>query len=135
MVRVPEELIGLIAVLTLPLGILAFLTLGLQAALVVFVVGWLALVPGLGVLRGWLGEEHPAEAAGAGTEPGTGSTAETDPLETLRERYARGEIDEREFERRLEDLIGTEDGPERPGTGTGTGTGTGGEREPELDLE
>jgi hypothetical protein len=132
MVRISEELIGLVAVLTLPLGVLVFLTLGLQAALV-FVVGWLALVPGLGVLRGWLGEEHPAEAAGARTEPGTGSTAETDPLETLRERYARGEIDEQEFERRLEDLIGTEDGPERPGTGTGTGTG--GEREPELDLE
>lgn len=35
-------------------------------------------------------------------------TAERDPLDALRDRYARGEIDEAEFERRLDDLLKTE---------------------------
>jgi uncharacterized membrane protein len=125
MVRIPEELIGLIAVLTLPLGVLAFLTVGFEAAVVVFVVGWLALVPGLGVLREWIGDDGLADRAGARTDP------EEDPLETLRERYARGEIDEADFERRLEALVETEDGPDRSGTGHGTEH----ERGREADLE
>jgi len=109
MVEVPEELIGLIAVLTLPLGILAGWTVGFEAAAVVFVVGWLALVPGLGILREWLGSDDDLAArAGAVTD-------DEDPLETLRERYARGEIGDEEFERRLEELVATEEGPERPG--------------------
>lgn len=32
-----------------------------------------------------------------------------DPMETLRERYARGDVDEAEFERRLDRLVETED--------------------------
>jgi hypothetical protein len=38
-----------------------------------------------------------------------------DPLDTLRDRYARGEIDEIEFERRLERLLETEDVDVPPG--------------------
>lgn len=118
MVEVPEELIGLIAVLTLPVGILVGWAVGFEAAAVVFVVGWLALVPGLAVLRDWLGdEENPAAGAGTAMEP------RENPLETLRERYARGEIGDAEFERRLEELVATEDGPERPRS------------EPERELE
>ena len=36
------------------------------------------------------------------------TTTDEDALETLRNRYARGEIDEAEFERRLEALLETE---------------------------
>ncbi len=107
--EVPEGLIGFVAVLTLPVGILMGWTVGFDVAAVVFVVGWLALVPGPGVLREWLGEDDDLAArAGAATEP------REDPLETLRERYARGEIGDEEFERRLEELVATENGPERP---------------------
>lgn len=121
MVRIPEELIGLIAVLTLPVGVLVGLTVGFEAAAVVFVVGWMALVPGLGVLREWLGDDDDLAAmAGAVTEQ-----EEEDPLETLRERYARGEIGDEEFERRLEELVATEEGPERPRSDR--------EREPEFE--
>ena len=36
--------------------------------------------------------------------------SEDTPLATLRERYARGEIDDEEFERRVEHLLETESG-------------------------
>jgi len=42
-------------------------------------------------------------------EPDDGDDTETsDPVEELRERYARGEIDRDEFERRLDDLLETD---------------------------
>lgn len=48
----------------------------------------------------------------------------TDPVERLRSRYANGEIDETEFERKLERLIETEDLEERTS-----------DRERSLELE
>ena len=83
---------------------------GGRAALLVAVVGFLLLTPLSAVLRE-LAEEDLDEAA----NPMDGSTAATtdaetdDPVERLRERYADGEIDDVEFERRLEALVATED--------------------------
>ena len=48
----------------------------------------------------------PSDSRSAGA---TKDTAETDALAALRERYARGEIGEAEFERRLERLLESED--------------------------
>lgn len=108
------------AVGTLPVGILAGLFAGLEAAVVVFLVGWLLLVPLGGVLsqhllgeretragvvdamEGMIREEIETDERAGESEP------ERDPIETLRERYAAGEIDDVEFERRLEDLVATE---------------------------
>jgi uncharacterized membrane protein len=111
-----DRLTPLFAVVTLPLGILAFMFSSWQAAAVVFVVGWFLLVPASAILLGpsWDEEmEQVAEFQEASErldgESGGGETTQTDPVDELRDRYARGEIDEAEFERRLEGLLETED--------------------------
>jgi len=113
-----HRLTAFFAVATLPAGILAGLFLGLQAAVVVFVIGWLLLVPGTAVLF------PPTMITGPGTAEGVdemvrseirqslnGDRSESesfDPVEELRGRYARGEIDEQELERGLDALLETE---------------------------
>ncbi len=101
----------LFAVLTLPVGILAALFVGIQAAVAVFVVGWLLLVPVSAILFG-APDEEPVIASGdeeRAAEESTRTDESEDPIEALRDRYARGEIDEVELERRLEALVEMED--------------------------
>jgi hypothetical protein len=106
------------AVVTLPVGILAGLFVGLPAAVAVFVIGWLLLVPATAILF------PPGMVTGSGVPEdidemveeeirqsiGESDSAEEsfDPVEELRQRYARGEIDEMELERGLEALLETE---------------------------
>jgi uncharacterized membrane protein len=108
------------AVATLPVGLLVGLFVGLVPAAAVFVVGWLLVVPVSALLGGMLGsdgfstvmDETVQGAMEGETESGTsGGESDPDPLAMLRERYASGEIDEAEFERRLERLVATEDIP------------------------
>lgn len=91
-------------------------------------VGWLFVTPLAGILAYVLGvtgdesddigaeiaRETRAEVAdrireGDATRGGSGDDAPDDPLATLRDRYARGEIGDVEFEQRLERLLETED--------------------------
>jgi len=47
---------------------------------------------------------------------GTAESGDEDPVETLKRRYAEGEIGEEEFDRRMERLVGGDDtDPEREG--------------------
>ena len=88
----------LIAVLTLPVGLLAAMFVGVQAAAVVFIVGWLLLTPLVPILGSlWAGDGDAESSA----EP-------DDPLTELKRRYAAGEIGEAEYERRLENLLEAE---------------------------
>ena len=98
--RLLEALPAVAAVGTLPVGILTAIFVGGQAAAVVFVVGWLLLVP----LGGVINEEILADESDSEETTDAG-----DPVATLRERYAAGEIDDVEFERRLEEILATED--------------------------
>jgi uncharacterized membrane protein len=109
-----EALVGIVAVVTLPLAALAAIFVGGEAAAVVAIVGWFFLVPVLGILsdhvdlREYLGErrerDRTTDAVRSDERDG-----EDDALQRLRARYAAGEIGDAEFERRLERLLETED--------------------------
>jgi len=84
----------------------------------VLIVGYAAVLPIVKTLFGDDEEEYDdADEDGEwshwwGREKKSGSSTdsddEDDPLETLRERYARGELTDEQFERKLERLLETE---------------------------
>jgi uncharacterized membrane protein len=91
-------------ILAVAFGLLA---LGVPWFWVVFPVGFGGLLPvAMGVTR-WY-EQWQTDHRTPATESTTATTGEEEALETLRNRYARGEIDEAEFERRLDALLETE---------------------------
>ena len=112
-----NKLMGVVGTLTFGLSALfAVLNLG-SLVPATFVLGTFVLLPLIGILGDDfpLVEPEPPESEDAevpATEsPGAGEQAATagqSPVEQLRERYARGEIGEEEFERRLERLLETE---------------------------
>ena len=102
-----DRLVASTPIATLGAGLLA-LFLGFEWFWIVFVVGFAVLTPLVAVLFGSDDEEWDAtEAAGATTEDAP-ADSKADALETLRDRYARGELSEAQFERKLERLLGTE---------------------------
>ena len=87
---------GVVVALTFLVGF-GLLAIGYPWFWIAFPVGFAGVLPAaIGLVR--LYESRVA----AGEDP------EADALESLRERYARGEIDEAEFEARLELLLETE---------------------------
>jgi uncharacterized membrane protein len=136
-----KRLIGLIAILSFGLTSLSAVLfpgqlVGLGPA--IFITGFFILIPLVVVL----GEDFPlvaadGDAADASVDSGATGSAER-PVAALRDRYASGEIDEAEFERRLDRLLETEDLDERfdradPGRTDSARTGDRRERERELD--
>lgn len=80
---------------------LVLLAIGVEWWWVAFVIGG-GLIPLMYGLASWYGERE--QDAG----DGTARSEQQDALEALRSRYARGELSETEFERRLERLVETE---------------------------
>jgi len=115
-----KRLIGLVAILSFGLTSLFAVLLPVVLEPLIpatFILGFFVLIP----LVALLGEDFPLvePEAADGRSASTTATAE-DPLATLRERYATGEIGEEEFERKLDRLLETEelegradDGPDR----------------------
>jgi uncharacterized membrane protein len=111
-----KRLIGILSVLTFGLTAL-FAVLGLGSLVpTTFVLGFFLVVP----LVALLGDSLPFVAnEGDGTYVAESDELGTDPIEELRARYARGELTDEEFERRLERLLDTE-GVEVAGSGNET---------------
>ncbi|WP_123534951.1 SHOCT domain-containing protein [Halosimplex salinum] len=96
-----------VAILTLPVGLLAGLFVSFEVAAVVFIVGWFLLTPLIPIVGNeiWPALRERSQRGEAADE----SDAAADPLAELKARYARGEIDDAEFERRVERLVELED--------------------------
>jgi uncharacterized membrane protein len=105
----PEGSAGVASMLVLTVG-LAVLFLDQPWFWVVFAVGFAGIVPLIAVLSKGDESENPSETSRDVDE--TTEESRTEALETLRDRYARGELTHEEFERKLEALIETES-PER----------------------
>lgn len=110
------------ATLALAFGLLA---IGWSGFWVVFIIGFAGVLPVARKLVSWYESRPTSTEEDATVETSDEQTA----LERLRERYAQGEIDETEFERRVERLLETEsldeaetfyhDAPSTEQTGTG----------------
>jgi uncharacterized membrane protein len=96
-----EKLTAATPILTLGLGLLALFA-GVDNWWVIFVIGWAVVTPLMGIL---FDEDEADEEHGTTTEP---ARETQDALDTLRERYARGELSEEQFERKVERLLETE---------------------------
>jgi uncharacterized membrane protein len=105
-----ESLAGVIAVGTLGVGVTSAVLGygGLTAP--IFVVGWLLLLPLVGILSdSSMAQSFVGRLLGAGTrERHEQARDEEAALEELKRRYARGELDEAEFERRTALLLENE---------------------------
>jgi uncharacterized membrane protein len=94
---------GLVTALTL-LAAFGSLALGVEGWWIFFIVGFAGVMPlAVGVTR--LYESRQASESASSTGP---AGADEAALAALRRRYAEGEIDETEFERRVERLLETE---------------------------
>jgi len=134
---------------TLVTGIwLAALLLGFDWWLPFMLFGYIALIPIVSILFGEDEDEaadwqERAEETTAERQQGADAadTPSEDALQTLRDRYARGELTDEQFERKLERLIETETledaedrhRRERPGTGQDRGHAT--DRDLETETE
>lgn len=133
----------LVAIVTLPLASLAAIANAGLLAAAITVVGWFLLTPvllffGHEIADVVVAGDGDGEAEGEGEPSDAADAADAeDPVETLKERYARGEIDDAEFERALERLValdgvavdgatrdvllGPDDGSDAPGDGPNSG--------------
>lgn len=95
--------IGLI--LTVAFGLLA---LGVPWFWIAFPIGFAGVLPAvMGLVKLYERRRHRQTAPGSRRSEASASDAK-DALETLRERYARGELTDEQFERRLDRLLETE---------------------------
>ncbi|QSG14852.1 SHOCT domain-containing protein [Halapricum desulfuricans] len=135
--RARENLTEIVSVLVTGVWLAAMFT-GQGWWLPFMLVGYVVIVPLTALLFGdeddieeWWDDDDEVEAT---TDAHTDE--QLDALETLRERYARGELTDEQFERKVERLLETEtleDVEDRSRTASDRGT-TADDREPDREL-
>lgn len=108
--RARENLTGIVSVLVTATWLAAMFA-GQDWWLEFMLVGYIAIVPIVAVLFGdeedraeWWSDEESTESERTATV----ESDRRDALQTIRDRYARGELTEEQFERKLENLLETE---------------------------
>jgi len=107
--RARENVTGIVSMLVTGIW-LAALVSGQEWWLPVMLVGYIVVVPVVAILAGDE-EEEVTEWTGGDRESGRAQAepnSQEDALQTLRSRYARGELTDEQFERKLEQLLETE---------------------------
>lgn len=106
--RLRENVTGIVALLVTGTWLAALLS-GQGWWLPFMLFGYIVIVPIVAILFGdaddvaeWWDDETASETASIDAE------VESDPLRTLRDRYASGELTDEEFDRRLDRLLETE---------------------------
>jgi uncharacterized membrane protein len=106
-----DPVVGVVALLVLGAGLGSLFGLPLLTAVdfwVIFVIGFAVVVPLVSLLRG-RGDDAGADESRRDRWDDTDRVADVDSaLDRLRDRYARGELSEAQFERKLETLLETE---------------------------
>ncbi|MFB6223722.1 MAG: SHOCT domain-containing protein [Haloarcula sp.] len=103
------KLVATIAILSTGIAMLAGAAgLGSTIAPVSIILGWFILGPLVALLGSALPMIESPDTDVEGSSQTVQTNMETDPVDQLRERYARGELTDSEFERRLDRLLETE---------------------------
>lgn len=96
-----DEMLAIFVLLTLGAGFVAMVA-GIPYFWLIWVLGFAVVLPIFGIL--FLEDEADSELA----EDERDADVSTDPLTSLRDQYARGDLTDEEFERKLDRLLETE---------------------------
>jgi uncharacterized membrane protein len=108
-----DPVVGAVVLLVLGAGLGSLFGLPILNAIdfwVIFAIGYAVVVPLVSVLRGRDGASHTtsrAEDAADASEDASDDDVDA-ALDRLRDRYARGDLSDEQFERKLETLLETE---------------------------
>lgn len=108
-----DPVVGAVALLVLGAGLGSLFGVPILEAVdfwVIFVIGYAVVVPLVSLLRGWDGASATtpqAEDAADASEDASADDVDA-ALDRLRDRYARGDLSDEQFERKLEALLETE---------------------------
>jgi uncharacterized membrane protein len=102
-----NPLVKLTALFVLGAGLLA-LFLGIDWFWMIFALGFAVLVPLVKVVSDGFGTDDDGDETGRAESDRTTPESKQNALDALRDRYARGELSEAEFEQKVETLLETE---------------------------
>jgi uncharacterized membrane protein len=102
--RLRENVVGIVSALVTAIWMGAMFT-GQDWWLAALLIGYIAVVP---ITAKLFGDEEDQEEWLPRDADDSESQDEETPLETLRRRYAEGELSEEQFERKLDQLLSTE---------------------------